>query len=44
MLRDKAVHQVGIMGYKSESFVFCTGIVDEALWWNPLEKVNSKKV
>ena len=35
MLRDEAVHQIGVMSYKFESFVLCAGIVDEALCRNP---------
>ena len=44
MLRDKAVHQIGPMSYKFESFAFCAGIVDEALLRKPQEKVNGKNI
>ena len=49
MLRDilflaKAVHDLGLMSYNFDSFVFCAGIVDKPLWRNSLEKVNVKKV
>ena len=26
------LHQIGLMSYKFESFVFCVGVDDEALW------------